>query len=151
MGWRPEENDQEQNDRLDPGQPTGVEGTAVVIGNNGPADHDGHTACCPTPNHVLPGATLEPLGIDEDIEPNRQQNEASCKPGFREQAKPQHTGDHHDPGENIRMGFRNGILGQWTTACTSHQLVNVVICHHVEGVCRCRTEPATDQGQQHEA
>ena len=143
----PEEDDEKQHDRLPPSVRATV---GNITADDSPADHDRHAAGRAAPDDVLPGLALEPLGVDEDVEPVGQDDEERGQPGLAHQPQPQHRQDQQRPGENSGAFLRHRVADQRAGTGAPHLLVNVVVGDHVERVRRTGPHPATEEGSQDE-
>ena len=135
----PQEDDSEQ----DHGSPT------QGPGHRSPPDEHGHAPSGAAPDDVLRCAALENERVDEDVEEDRCQREARCKPVDNE-AQPQHRGDAGDPGECERLAVTQFAGDQGPLAGAVHHPVDIAVDVAVERVGRAGTEAAADECREHE-
>lgn len=85
---------------------------------------------------------------NKDVEEDRCQREARCKPVDNE-AQPQHRGDA-GPGECRRSPSRSSPVTRGRCWCDYHHTVDIAVDVAVERVGRAGTQAAADECREHE-
>ena len=140
MGRGPDEDDGEEHDRR----------PAQAVGDRRPADEDGNGAGRPADHDVLRRDALQPQRVDEDVEGGGRHGQHG-----RQQVDegPQLGEGHHLEGEGEHQGRRrrHGPGDEGPVPGPPHQLVDVPVDHHVDGVGPAGGQGPAGQGGHHQA